>query len=284
MKPSTCACPSADRTPGHRTPAWLATRLCILVLASARAEEDSTAPNATAVPDCTQRPDAPAYPPYCTRQSCERCFCLSDERCREGLGCVGTAEIGDSCSFDAECASDNSGELNAVCRVPVGEPCTAQNCDPCLQHTSGWSCRSRVCSSERDCGGGQFGDCEYQALECTVADPKLSLGEPCRANEKCEDDRCYRDGFYAGTWGYFSSRCLGSEGCGEGYRCAGIFCDDNGVTGCNDYRCRPVHEDSSDCTRGPDPHGFRIGSCARRRPVNGAPDVNVCDVQTYPVD
>jgi hypothetical protein len=56
------------------------------------------------------------------------------------------------------------------------------------------------------------------------------------------------------------------------------------VTGCNDYRCRPVHEDSSDCTRGPDPHGFRIGSCARRRPVDGAPDVNVCDVQTYPVD
>lgn len=273
-------------------------------------DNDSVRPEP--VDDCIVNPFAAGCMPPCVTgtSSCANCSCLSDEQCREGLGCVGFGEVDDPCVGDSDCESGNCSETSRVCRVSVGEPCTEFNCDRCLTHTSGWSYCSRLCLSERDCGGGlcltpflsrsrcqpdcdvncptecgnissggQFCQCSSD-LGCVVRISRGDVGAICIDDSQCETSDCYDGGLNGTRYGYCSINCFGPGECPTGYRCVGTFCDENGVTGCDAHKCMPVCDDTDDC---PTPPGLTstAGECRRRRPIEG-PDITVCDPRSYP--
>jgi hypothetical protein len=69
------------------------------------------------------------------------------------VGCVPLAEIGEKCAVAADCISRHCSATAGMCRVAIGSPCTAANCDRCLTGPNGYSACSQVCSSSDNvCG------------------------------------------------------------------------------------------------------------------------------------
>jgi hypothetical protein len=103
------------------------------------------------------------YPVRCSevgQEYCEDCGCPEGLACWPGKGCQAPAEVGMPCESDEHCESQNCSKEAHVCRVAIGEPCTADNCDLCIKPKDAEAYCSRECSG-RGCSDGWL---------CTSAD------------------------------------------------------------------------------------------------------------------
>lgn len=120
--------------------------------------ENSLGTRTCAAP-CAQLPDdyvcIDDLPVACSdapETACETCGCPGGTRCEVGVGCIELRDVGEACVNDAECSSANCSEFAQVCRVPVGQACTPDNCDYCMTAT-GLSFCSRECWIGDQCNG-----------------------------------------------------------------------------------------------------------------------------------
>lgn len=83
---------------------------------------------------------------------CGQCGCPAGERCSaDGELCNTLSDLGTACVADGDCLSDNCGD-DGSCRVAIGDPCDATNCDMCL--TKGdYSFCSKICLTRGECDG-----------------------------------------------------------------------------------------------------------------------------------
>jgi hypothetical protein len=84
---------------------------------------------------------------------CASCGCPAALRCVATVGCMDKVDVGGACQTDSDCKSDNCSAVAQVCRVALGQACTAANCDVCFTSPD-WSYCSRECQSVSDCGDG----------------------------------------------------------------------------------------------------------------------------------
>jgi len=131
---------------------------------------------AVCVPDCVSSRgnvvcDAEGESVACTAAPssfCEACGCgdPTAPRCAPGVGCMGLSDVGGECRQDDDCRTGNCSTYAGVCRVPVGSPCSATDCDLCTTWTGGSSC-TRRCSYDADCNGQQcLGDTSADYFTC----------------------------------------------------------------------------------------------------------------------
>lgn len=123
---------------------------------------------------------------------CSECGCPGGQRCEIGLGCVPLAAVGEACANDYDCVSENCSALGGVCRVNVGQPCTAQDCDRCLS-TGDWSFCSRECTGSLCTSGEEVHICAAfgSGSFCYPSCPLSGLA-------KCPDGSPSSSGSYAG--------------------------------------------------------------------------------------
>lgn len=261
----------------------------------------SSAPGQTSsTPEQTPPPvtTAPAPCSGATTEDCETCGCPSGQWCSPEMGCVPLAGEGEPCDVDAQCNTNHCSDVAKVCRIPVGSPCTDQNCDLCVHRDEGWSYCSRYCSTgvslayEREvCNGGVCasvdgvgtchqscsgaldsscpGDCHANAAgsawSCTCDDCATSgiprqQGQTCEESSQCQAGECWHP---ISSRGYCSSACTSSDECGEGLRCAEFSCSDGTCP-----RCAP------DCSQA----RCNIGICRDVSTPEGAV-ASVCDLR-----
>ena len=106
---------------------------------------------------------------------CDVCGCPSALRCIVGQGCAPKSDVGGPCTADSDCKTDNCSMISAVCRVPVGQPCTQEDCDLCMSNGAGYSFCSRDCQSDQDCNGNLCLGYPLQGFSCG---PKCSSSCP----------------------------------------------------------------------------------------------------------
>lgn len=107
-------------------------------------------------------------------RACGDCGCPENKRCEPDVGCIDQKEVGEECSENEDCISDNCSATAHVCRVHVGLPCTRDNCDWCLSSSSGYSFCSRKCSYGNECPDGLcLGDTTYFVM------PQYRCFPPC---------------------------------------------------------------------------------------------------------
>jgi hypothetical protein len=231
----------------------------------------------------------------CTSSSlCAQCACPSGQLCSEGVGCVPLAEVGQPCTQDSACKSQNCGADARVCDVPIGSPCNASNCELCLTWTNGVSYCSRPCTTQNDCngyggvcagGGGSYqcypqcksnvdpscGDrCELlsdaSALictcnnNCTTTFQLSAVGGPCIDDAGCASGVCFL--------GICTSACSTDADCGAGNACVacGAGCGNQcfetcGTTSCVAGTCN---------TAGTRAAGGAVSFCDPHRPLGGS--------------
>ena len=234
---------------------------------------------------------------------CEQCGCAAADYCREGEGCFPMADLGGACDVDAGCTQKNCDKYLQVCRVPVGQACTADNCEACMSQ-GGWSYCSRECESSTDCNGGvcagsvQFGRfchlqcarydrgaCPEECAElgaplgepgpmfcpcesCTVAVAPRPLGARCKSDAECTSRRCFDGGIFD-MRGFCSQPCEASADCGEGSVCADIPCAPNETESCGKW-CSTICAAPAECVAG--------GYCHPLVSTEGEP-VSACDLK-----
>ncbi len=205
-------------------------------------------------------------------------FSLDPGVCRVAVGDPCTSENCDRCLTHEDgwsyCSRDCTDLPNDVC----GEGRCIGNNDAFGTDPGFFTCTPPC---DVDCptqcsnisGGGQFCDCEPDVGGCEVPNPPRELGDPCRADSQCDSLDCYNVVLCGGDFcdaqiGRCSVGCDSNDECPDDHRCVGIFCDENGVTGCSKEKCLPLCDDGS----------CEIGFCELRRPVEGS-DTMVCDVR-----
>jgi hypothetical protein len=221
---------------------------------------------------------SPDDPEFCTH-----CDCPSSMRCEPGSGCVDKAETGGSCRSDLDCKSNNCSLFAGVCRVPVGTPCTSDNCDECW--TSGsWQYCSRECNRDAECGSGLClgsggiytchprcaevldascpGKCRildvnegvdplYCDCSCGASVAPHPLGSRCRYGSECAStqcdsvtDACSLSGSGCSQIGQCTQPCQASSDCGDGFRCATVGAAAHCLPTCDADSC-PIGECTS---------------------------------------
>jgi hypothetical protein len=173
-------------------------------------------------------------------RQCLACGCDPSLRCEPGVGCLAKSEVGGNCRQDSDCRTGNCSTFAGVCRVPVGQACTANDCDRCLTAAGGWSYCSRECDDVEQCNGDQclgspetgfftcrpgctsFGDascpgtcqypsdggelfcaCDYQT--CPTVEPPRQVGQPCYSDSHCATGACYA---HRECGGPFKDECI----------------------------------------------------------------------------
>jgi peptidoglycan-associated lipoprotein len=164
-----------------------------------------------------------------------------------GTGCEPKNDVGGPCASNSDCNTDNCSPLQGICRTPIGEACTTDNCDRCLSSGSFTFC-SRRCTSASDCNGSEClgdsiaqiyyctpactaacsGACQYTsdfstqycALDFTVSIPPGAYGYPCGGGPGCTSGTC----FSASSQDVCSKSCATSADCGDGFACAALPC------------------------------------------------------------
>ena len=109
---------------------------------------------------------------------CSACGCTAGDYCvsSEELGCHPKLAVGEACTSDEACQSGNCdsryGSTDRFCMVPVGDPCTSDNCSRCLgggvfcsRNCGTASTTSYRCPDEYHCAGHED---EYHCVtECS---------------------------------------------------------------------------------------------------------------------
>lgn len=217
---------------------------------------------------------------------CLDCGCaVATDHCVRNVGCFPPAPVGDACNLDRDCASGSCSTFADVCRVPVGAPCDATNCDACLGLPDGTTHCSRECRTAADCNGDAcvgsralaFYECQPPACAagtCTVDRAPRAVGEACHADEECASGTCFSTPRCSGGEcigeGWCSAPCTGSADCGEGTSCVVIPCAEGQTTGCGNL-CLHACVSFTDC-------GVFGGACsALQTPERTL--ASVCDVR-----
>lgn len=218
-------------------------------------------------PGCVARDVLPGYscvggrPVLCDDAGpdidCSSCEC-PDGRCVPGVGCAPKAGVGETCTADADCDSDNCSRFAGICRVGLGDACDASNCDSC-DVLGDWSSCSRSCQSDFECNGGlcwgsrssgryrcyeRCSDytarncpvpCTYASAEaglyceceeCTTEISLRALGVLCQIGPECATGMCLGAGKPCGVLdectyrpGLCTQSCAEDHECGEGHSC-----------------------------------------------------------------
>lgn len=149
---------------------------------------------------------------------CLDCGCPDSlDHCVRDVGCFPPADVGEPCVLDSDCSSRSCSSFGDVCRVPVGQACTAENCDTCLTLPTGSSYCSRECRTATDCRGMScvgiatlgFYECLPAACSgdaCPRAGGNRETGQPCRADDECRSGTCFQ-----------AQRCSGADCVGDGW-------------------------------------------------------------------
>jgi hypothetical protein len=131
---------------------------------------------------------------------CQQCGCPSGAACNPDGSCNsgGGRGVGVACQRDDQCQSQHCSASAGVCRVGVGETCTASNCDLCIKVSAkAPTFCARRCQRDDDCHGGV---CAGTTKECRPRCAALS-GDP-----YCTDGVCQArspDGLNATETAYF---------------------------------------------------------------------------------
>ena len=224
-------------------------------------------------------------PTSCERlgdEHCESCGCDPGLACLTGTGCVPPSDVGGPCDGDEDCLSNNCSTFDGVCRVPLGTPCSASDCDYCLD---GWYC-SRQCRAEADCQGGrclgesdghgqftgvyycrpschpaasdachgsecrwhtnaQYYYCDCAFSSCAGTHAPRAIGQPCNNERQCPSPAyCLR----TDSGAYCSAACTSSVECGAGIACI-AFAPCTPDATCEGV-CRPTCGDADPCESG----------------------------------
>jgi hypothetical protein len=226
---------------------------------------------------------------------CDVCGCPSSLRCAPGQGCVDKSDVGGPCASDSDCKTDNCSSISNVCRVPVGQACTQDNCDLCRTNGTNYSFCSRDCTSDSDCNGsyclgyatsgytcmpkctaGCPDSCQYTSdlseqycdcTSCTTLTPNAGLGQSC-SQANCSTGACYS----AAAGAICTKGCSSSADCGAGFECVNLPCELPGAAPnvlCG--QCMPACGDGGAC---------KVGSC---QPESlGSSQSTACDVRGDP--
>lgn len=234
-------------------------------------------------------------------QDCYNCGCGPDQRCDEGGMCLPRSEVGESCRTNDDCRTGNCSEFSRVCRVPVGSPCTTEDCDLCVTSENGWSFCSRECGGHASCNGGlclggddyytchpvcatytdpscpgdcrvsRQGDlyCDCPGVGCTATAALRPEGAACRADGQCSEGEC--------LVGRGSGYCAveGCAACGPNTVCVDLPCVGEAQCG---LRCLPscggasisACETSVHCTMRTTPDGASVEVCDPRGAVGAS--------------
>ncbi len=198
------------------------------------------------------------------------------QRCVDGEGCGPLVDVSGACDDDDDCRTGNCSLVTGTCRVPIGAPCTVDDCDLCFTADGGWTYCSRQC-------GGLPVDCPVEELcighsetndftcrpPCDDACPGscastsggtsfcfgfFPMEAPRRALEPCtgacaEGEGTCLDAPYCaaecdGQRGYCSPACASDADCGSGAACVSITCaEDSDGSDCG-LRCLPTCDGS----------------------------------------
>ena len=232
---------------------------------------------------------------------CEACGCDPNLLCTPGVGCGPKRALGEACTADSDCKSDNCSDIAGVCRVPVGQPCDPSNCDQCYSNAAtGFQYCSRTCSGNSQCNGGAClgqgshyrcfpscsgfndtscpGQCRsytetnnrtayYCSCDCTVAHAPQAIGTPCQYATDCASNFCQSesdvcpDPFYS-----CSSSGFCSAACSKSADCpAGYRC---GSTNDPELHCLPVCDKTcklGECTSATTAEGDQAQLCQLER-------------------
>ncbi len=259
---------------------------------------------------CASQPHAPCIdgiPTACAvagPTECELCGCAPTERCEPGVGCEPRRQVGEPCTRDGDCNTDNCSVYNRVCRVAMGQNCTADNCDVCMSANDGWSFCSRICDFDSVCGAGNclrmyegwdymcypscssssdescHGDCWYGSANlycdcsnCAITSAKRPLGASCTGAGDCQSGTCLTRSTYDSSRedyvysGLCSGDCSSHAECSSSARCVGIPCVDAEMEGGCGGHCLPLCSSELPC---------QSGEC-RSFTLDGTEVVNVCD-------
>lgn len=217
---------------------------------------------------------------------CLDCGCAdSIDHCVRDVGCFPPAEVGEPCVLDSDCSSRSCSTFGDVCRVPVGQACTAENCDTCLTLPSGSTYCSRECRTPTDCRGMScvgiatlgFYECLPSACSgdaCTRAGGNRETGQPCRQDDECRSGTCFQAQRCSGADcvgdGWCSEPCATSSDCEAGTACVAIPCADGQTENCGNL-CLHSCAEFVDC-------GIYGGTCSALQTPE-ATLASVCDVR-----
>jgi hypothetical protein len=183
---------------------------------------------------------------------CEECGCEASLRCEAAVGCMPKRGVGEPCSANSDCHSENCSLFAQVCRVPIGSACSINDCDRCIGIGSGGFC-SRECTGDAECNGSAClgdpevrfftcrpgcrsvddlscpGTCRYSdngrlycnCSRCTISEPTRAPGVNCSSDTQCEG-RCV-NGVCRGT-GTVGSPCAAFWDCAVGQCCPSGVC------------------------------------------------------------
>jgi hypothetical protein len=166
-------------------------------------------------------------------------------------------DVGENCTADSDCNTGNCSAIDGVCRTPVGQSCTPDNCDQCYSSGTfsycGGSCTtSSMCNGGYCLGltpdstgisiayncyppcttgctvgcqsvlvdnGGYTTTVDYcNILSLTPATGLSRLGYACGGG--CTDGTCYK------SWTNVCTKaCATSADCGAGFACVDLPCD-----------------------------------------------------------
>jgi hypothetical protein len=224
--------------------------------------------------------------------------CPSTLRCEPGVGCQPRREVGEACTNDQDCKSDNCSAYLGVCRVPVWSVCTADNCDYCTTSTNGTVFCARACGDNINsnvCGGGYcisghcyttcdtcpldqcttLTDINYQSYryckcqDCTVSTAPRPLGIECSQDSACASSNCLHN--------FCSQRCSSDTDCSAaGLVCAQLSCTGSTTNDCGSLCLHPCDADGTCKTHGgncnalPTPAGATISACDIREDIGAS--------------
>jgi hypothetical protein len=230
--------------------------------------------------------------------------CPSSLRCDPGVGCVQKSLVGGPCRVDSDCHSDNCSAFAGVCRVAVGQPCTASVCDECMT-SDAWSFCSRPCRATSECNGHHClgydpyyscypscstfsdascpGTCIYASSgqlycdcpDCAVLSPIREMGHGCKVDDQCATGYCYSYFCIGGDCyrdGYCSATCGSDADCTNGTRCVDVPC-----VGSDPYcgaLCLPECGYGAYCI---------VGACRQLNALGSVGSIDVCDIK-LPLD
>jgi hypothetical protein len=193
---------------------------------------------------------------------CLDCGCADPTmHCVRGVGCAPPAPVGDPCRLDRDCESGSCSTFAGVCRVPVGSPCSAADCDACLHLPSGATHCSRECRTAAECNGDPctgsaallFYECTPSVCAgdaCTVERAPHEAGQTCREDSDCSSGGCFSAMRCSGSEcvgeGWCSAPCTAEADCAEGTHCVTIPCATGQTVACGDV-CLHACEGFVDC-------------------------------------
>lgn len=242
-----------------------------------------------------------------TTDSCGSCGCDGSTYCDYDTdACLPLETVGNPCTRDSHCASDNCSEISHVCRVPIGAACTNADCDRCESRSGVGTYCSRECDSNSDCDGDlcignssidlyycanecspsntsacpgecdpvsgssdYFCDCESGT--CSVTSAQAPVGSWCRGDHMCSSGDCWSRverswSIYSKRIGWCTETCASDGDCPLDGACVNVDC--NQSTGCQAL-CVP-RCDSTSCD---------VGYCLSMPNVSGGGNTDVCTIR-----